>query len=96
MESAKHQGKAFGDRDSSRRNARLLIVAIAVSATIVIAPHLRSAMDATPTFTQTNLVSDVPGMAKRTDPNLVNPWGMALGVNSGLWVSENGSGKATT
>jgi uncharacterized protein (TIGR03118 family) len=96
MESAKHQGKAFGDRDSSRRNARLLIVAIAVSATIVIAPRLRSAMDATPTFTQTNLVSDVPGMAKRTDPNLVNPWGMALGVNSGLWVSDNGSGKATT
>jgi len=35
-------------------------------------------------------------MAKRTDPNLVNPWGMTLGVNSGIWVSDNGSGKATT
>src|SRR6516225_4806530 len=46
------------------------------------------------TFTQTNLVSDVPGMAKMTDPNLVNPWGMALGTNSGLWVSENGAGMA--
>jgi aldose sugar dehydrogenase len=45
-------------------------------------------------FTQTNLVSDVPGMAKTTDPNLVNPWGLALGTNSGLWVSENGSGMA--
>src|SRR6516164_657064 len=49
-----------------------------------------------PTFTQTNLVSDLPGMAKITDPNLVNPWGMALGLNSGLWISDNGSGSGTT
>jgi len=46
------------------------------------------------TFTQTNLVSDVPGMAQTTDANLVNPWGMALGTNSGLWVAENGTGMA--
>src|SRR5215813_12325605 len=55
-----------------------------------------SAASVTPTFTQTNLVSDIAGMAKITDPNLVNPWGMALGLNSGIWVSDNGSGKATT
>src|SRR5437867_9536980 len=55
-----------------------------------------SAASVTPTFTQTNLVSDVPGMASITDPNLVNPWGMALGLNSGIWISDNGSGKATT
>src|SRR5207302_4601523 len=48
------------------------------------------------TFLRTNLVSDIPGMARTTDPNLVNPWGMALGTNSGLWVSDNGAGKATT
>jgi aldose sugar dehydrogenase len=47
------------------------------------------------TFIQTNLVSDTPGLALRTDPNLVNPWGMTLGTNSGLWVSDNGTGKAT-
>src|SRR5262249_14383127 len=46
------------------------------------------------TFTQTNLVSDDPGMAKTTDPNLVNPWGLALGTNSGLWVAENRTGLA--
>src|SRR5262249_23668884 len=50
---------------------------------------------ASTTFTQTNLVSDVPGLARTTDPNLVNPWGMTLGTNSGLWVSDNGAGKAT-
>src|SRR5262245_51052732 len=46
------------------------------------------------TFTQTNLVSDVPGMAQTTDPNLVNPWGITLGTNSGLWVAENGADMA--
>src|SRR5215510_8226459 len=49
----------------------------------------------TTTFIQTNLVSDVPGLARTTDSNLVNPWGMTLCTNSGLWVSDNGSGKAT-
>src|SRR5215831_800986 len=84
----------------SRRSygaARVLIVALAACAALTIAPCLPSALAAaTPTFTQTNLVSDVPGMAKTTDPNLVNPWGMALGLNSGLWISDNGSGEATT
>jgi uncharacterized protein (TIGR03118 family) len=54
------------------------------------------------TFTQTSLVTDnqavLTGLglppAARTDPNLVNPWGMALGTNSGLWVAENGAGMA--
>src|SRR5262245_3614766 len=45
-------------------------------------------------FTQTNRVSDVPGLDQTTDANLVNPWGITLGTNSGLWVSENGAGMA--
>jgi len=49
-----------------------------------------------PTFTQANLVSNVAGSATTTDPNLVNPWGMALGLNSGIWISNHGAGKATT
>jgi uncharacterized protein (TIGR03118 family) len=82
-------------RGSSHRSGRILLVALAAAVAIAIAPRLPSALAAvTPTFTQTNLVSDVPGMAGRTDPNLVNPWGMALGVNSGIWISDNGSGKA--
>src|SRR4051812_21772989 len=46
-------------------------------------------------FTQTNLVSDVPGRAATTDTNLVNPWGLALGLSSGFWVANNHSGTAT-
>src|SRR4051812_20293041 len=48
------------------------------------------------TFLQTNLVADEPGMAATTDPNLVNPWGLALGLNSGLWVADNRTGLGTT
>jgi uncharacterized protein (TIGR03118 family) len=40
-------------------------------------------------YVVTNLVSDQPGRAPLTDPQLVNPWGMALGPTSGLWVSDN-------
>src|SRR6266850_382221 len=93
----KNQHNAFAKTGTFHRPARMFMVVLAACAVIVVAPRLRSAMDdAAPTFTQTNLVSDVPGMAKTTDPSLVNPWGMALGLNSGIWISDNGTGKATT
>jgi uncharacterized protein (TIGR03118 family) len=74
----------------------MLAVICGTSAVVVMIQHVHSAAPGRPTFTQTNLVSDIPGMARTTDPNLVNPWGMTLGTNSGLWISDNGSGKATT
>jgi uncharacterized protein (TIGR03118 family) len=46
-------------------------------------------------FTQTNLVSDVPGMAANTDPNLKNPWGVAFSATSPFWTSDQGTGLAT-
>jgi uncharacterized protein (TIGR03118 family) len=48
------------------------------------------------TYKQTNLVSDLPGLAKRIDANLVNPWGVAQNPRTGLvWVADNGMGVAT-
>jgi uncharacterized protein (TIGR03118 family) len=47
------------------------------------------------TYHQTNLVSDVPGRAQITDPNLVNAWGMSFSPTSPLWVSDNGTGVST-
>jgi uncharacterized protein (TIGR03118 family) len=44
-------------------------------------------------FIQTNLASDLPGMARLLDPTLKNPWGMSLSPNGGaFWVSSNGGG----
>jgi uncharacterized protein (TIGR03118 family) len=46
-------------------------------------------------YIQTNLVSDLPGMAAVRDPNLVNPWGLARSTGSPWWVSDNGAGLST-
>jgi len=41
-------------------------------------------------FLQTNLVSDIPGLATITDPQLVNPWGVSHSTTSPFWVSNQG------
>jgi len=46
-------------------------------------------------FVQTNLVSDVPGLAKVTDPNLKNPWGTSTAPGLPIWISDNNAGAAT-
>src|SRR5205807_1867027 len=46
-------------------------------------------------YRQTNLVSDIPGLAAVTDPNLVNSWGLSHGPTTPWWVSDNGTGVAT-
>jgi uncharacterized protein (TIGR03118 family) len=42
-----------------------------------------------------NLVSDIPGFAAQTDPNLTNSWGIALNPSGPFWISNNRSGTAT-
>ncbi len=42
-------------------------------------------------FQVTNLVSNIRGLAKVTDPNVVNAWGAAFAPGGPLWVAENGS-----
>jgi hypothetical protein len=61
-------------------------------------------------YEQTNLVSDITGVARNTDirsacnlqtpggppaPCLVNPWGIANGPNSPFWLSDNNAGVST-
>src|SRR6201982_408721 len=46
-------------------------------------------------YVQTNLVSDIPGLAAHTDPNLKNPWGTSVGPGTPIWVSDNHAGVAT-
>ena len=47
------------------------------------------------TVLQTNLVSDLPGVAAVQDPNLVNPWGITESSGSPFWISDNNAGVAT-
>lgn len=54
--------------------------------------------DGVNTYVQTNLVSDLPGVAAHQDPNLVNPWGITAKPGpsgSPFWISDNGMGLST-
>lgn len=42
-------------------------------------------------YNQTNLVSNVPGLARVTDSNLQDPWGLAFSPGGPLWVTDEGS-----
>ena len=46
-------------------------------------------------YVQKNLVSDLNGVARITDPNLVNPWGLAAGPSTPLWIADNGTDVST-
>ena len=47
------------------------------------------------TYIQTDLVSDIPGLAAITDPNLTNPWGVSHLPGSPFWVSDQAQNLAT-
>ena len=46
-------------------------------------------------YQQTNLTSDVPGLASTTDPNLQNPWGLSQTPDGQFRVADNHAGVAT-
>ena len=46
-------------------------------------------------YVQTNLVSDIAGLAMATDPHLVNPWGVSFMGGSPFWISDQGSNSTT-
>jgi uncharacterized protein (TIGR03118 family) len=63
----------------------VLLAAGATSADAAAASH----------FVVTKLVSDQPGVAPTTDPNLVNPWGLVASTAGPWWTSDNGTGLST-
>jgi len=70
------------------------MVRLVATSCVVIAVSLSSAF--ADGYTATKLQSDIPGEAANTDPNLVNPWGMAANSSgSVIWVSDNGTGVST-
>ena len=53
-------------------------------------------VEAQSAYTATSIVEDFVGGAARTnDPRLVNPWGLAFGPTSSIWVANNHSDTAT-
>jgi len=78
-------------------SARSWLVAFAVALTLLTLPGMAFARANAGGgfYQQTNLTSNLPGIAKFTDPNLTNPWGISSAPGGPFWVSDNGSGKST-
>ncbi len=70
----------------------LVVFAIAIATTLT----CTAPVSADPVgFVQTNLTSNIPGLAANFDPNLRNPWGMSFGLNTPFWVSDQMAGVST-
>src|ERR1700745_2113527 len=59
-----------------------------------------SALGMAQAYQQTNLVSDIQGLAQnptngQPDPQLVTPWGITSSATSSWWVSDNNAGVST-
>src|SRR6188474_417455 len=83
---------------NARRSVFGLAAMVALAASIAFSGIARSADShgiAGRSYVQRNLVSDIPGLAEHTDPNLKNPWGTSVGPGSPIWVSDNHAGVAT-
>lgn len=63
----------------------VLVVGISLLPVVTTAQH----------YKQTNLVSNVQGMAPVLDANLKNPWGLTRSSGSPWWVGNNNSGTST-
>ena len=76
----------------------LLAVTIPAAAVVAISAPSASAFPFGPKneFHQTNLISNLGNQgAQVVDANLQNPWGLAFGPTTPLWVSDNNAGVAT-
>jgi uncharacterized protein (TIGR03118 family) len=72
------------------------VAAAAVPAGVLAAGTAHASDSVTNEFIQTNLISNRSDQgALFQDSNLQNPWGLALGPTSPLWVADNNAGVAT-
>ncbi len=55
----------------------------------------RCLLDAGIGYVQTNLVSDIKGLARTFDPNLQNPWGVSQNTEGQFRVADNHAGVST-
>jgi uncharacterized protein (TIGR03118 family) len=82
--------KPKGITMSLARTAALSATALALALAFAATPA-----GAETKFRITNLVSDGAVKAVTTDPNLVNPWGIATSSGSPFWINDNGAGVST-
>jgi uncharacterized protein (TIGR03118 family) len=83
----------MGEHLSRQGSRALLMLVLAFGVAIVAVKPLTAAPSNS--FSVVPLVSDQPGVAPNTDPNLVNAWGLTSGPTTPWWVSDNGTDVST-
>jgi uncharacterized protein (TIGR03118 family) len=79
-------------QETTMSSVRGLLLAVSVGFGVSVS--MANATVIAPYF-QTNLVSNVQGLAPVTDPNLQNPWGVSESATSPLWISDQAANVAT-
>jgi uncharacterized protein (TIGR03118 family) len=69
-----------------KKSVRFSLVTTAIAVGTLYAGTWRAEAD--PVYIQTNLVSDIDGLAILTDPVLQNPWGISHNATSPFWISD--------
>ena len=86
-------GRGLARRRRQNRGRAGVLAAVVGAATLVAASGTAQASpgghDEDDAFRQVNLVSDLPGLAQVLDEEVKNPWGIALGPDTPLWVNNN-------
>ena len=82
-------------RDGRYRGWSSLIVGSGVCWSLLLAACWTPSVSRAAGYIPHGLVSDQPGVADHTDPDLVNSWGVAFNPTGFVWVTDNHSGKST-
>jgi uncharacterized protein (TIGR03118 family) len=69
----------------------IAVATLSAGALVASTLHARAGAD----YVQTDLVSDIQGLATLTDAALVNPWGVAESSGSPFWLSDQGTNEST-
>jgi uncharacterized protein (TIGR03118 family) len=98
----KKETNGFQSKIRSLTNATLSHITVLIVLFFTVVTGCKKKDDTTVTnpmetgYSQINLVSDIGGYnAARTDVNLVNAWGIAIGPTGAFWISANHTGKTT-
>src|SRR5690348_3918228 len=74
---------------------RLLATALAIAVLLLLVLPVAANAQGGGFYQQRNLVSDLAGVAKFQDPNLVNAWGLSHSPTGPWVISDNGTGLST-
>src|SRR6266403_5581369 len=82
----------FGRNTPMKRLLKCAKPSLVIALAILAAPNVTPAQH----YTQKNLITDIQGMADKTDTNQKNPWGLTRSpTGSPWWIANNNSGTSS-